>query len=370
MLDINNKLLSKINPHKLEDYIRSLGWINVDKIEGHANIWRKDNDFEILVPPTSFENNVQRLFETIHLLSKTQEKDVEVILKDINLVHSDLIRVKGNRDTGEDGSITLEKGKELISNTEDLIKYTAASIYKTTPFVRGKLPKEIEEFMKKTRLGQTEVGSFIATIYIPFDFSEQTFPEFNIEREKPYGRKVIENMSTKINTLKNVIADFKREENKEIFRDAIVDGVNGNICSAIVGLSKNTLDGQIDIGLSLSPVIESEIEEKITIEPELLPSIEVAYEYYSKIVEIERVTLEGHVLKMEKDSIEALSGQISLWTKLTKGWTNVHIQIPEADQHLAIECYENNIKVKITGDLSKEGKFWWLKNTTSLETIQ
>jgi len=96
----------------------------------------------------------------------------------------------------EDGSLGLEEGVTLVESAKDLVLSAARAAVSPRAYFRSRLPSAADEYMRKVRLGQTELGSYVVTVVCPVSPELQpTDLAFQQNLDEPYDRKVDPNLS-------------------------------------------------------------------------------------------------------------------------------------------------------------------------------
>ena len=179
-----------LRPGDVRLYLTSRGW--VPKRNGATD---KAMEFrhpsfpgaELLLPlQREVGDFVLRMADVVVSLATIEQRPAWEVLKDVSGPPGDVFRLRVFAADAELGSLPLVEGIDLLRGGRDLLLAAACSAIRPQPLHPLRLPKEAHEFLRSCRLGQTERGSFVATIITPVPpeiQSELTFVE-------PFSRKV------------------------------------------------------------------------------------------------------------------------------------------------------------------------------------
>ena len=97
-----------------------------------------------------------------------------------------------------DGAIKLDDGLALLSGSRKALLAAACSVKRPQTFHARMSLREAEAFVGKCRLGQTERGSFVATIECALDIGDASPTDGAIDNAEPFGRKATTLMMSSI----------------------------------------------------------------------------------------------------------------------------------------------------------------------------
>jgi hypothetical protein len=272
--DIEESLLSKVQPTNLRGYIRSNGWVRITTDSAAFTdiaIFRK-NDDEILVPQKiDFGDYARRIGDIVETLSAIEKRPKVQILNDVLIPSSDILRFKVSGPTSGDGTVPLGEGLGLIAGSKKALLAAAHQVLQPQRFHPRLKRAEADEFMNSCRLGQTERGSFIATFICPvtaqIEFDDPATPN------EPFSRKVTEGLIRGVSAMLSAIDQdnldpIKNQKDGSAF-------VSANLCDAIVEMQPMSLSNLTITG-SWAPTIPAptNIISQLEIRRDYIPAIE------------------------------------------------------------------------------------------------
>lgn len=357
---INDKdILERINYNDLEAYLKVRNWIKVGSILGKANIWLAD-DYQINVPViSSLSDYASRMYDVLHILSTKEKRSQIEIYKDIITAYSDIIRIKAESRNYQDGTIPIKSATTLIQGAERILTYSAWSIYDKKPYYFGKPPEAISEFTKQVRMGQTEHGSFITTIHMPINTPKDFFSPIPI----PFTRDVSHRLVKALESLKYACETFRKEEQIEIFEEAITDGVNGNLCDAVISMAEMSKQQDLIVNISLSPMYRDHLKDfnpniSTVIPTTNLSALVEASNYYKNRDIEEKVIISGEIIKLGKDNGKSAV----LFTDSLDRHMKLRIEMNEQQHDIAIKSYQDELIIRAVGKIKKRGRFYYMED--------
>lgn len=261
-------------------------------------IYIDSSNNELILPKAKTPDYPYLLFSHIEKLNKITGKSTQQILRILQSKIEDELKIQIKHDDVRHGSIPLDDGIRLISGGRDLISASANSLITPKPYYFGKSNREVSQLVEDVRLGQTEIGSYIVNIFLDVKGHENTelFPE------DYFGRKVSRKVFSNLSTLKQVIEDYQKKPEIEIFDSAVKDGISANLCKSILDFGGNESKRNVNIGISYQSDSEknkdySEIE---FLSPQL-PYVRMGYEHLVQQKNIPNHELIGYVIRLSRE---------------------------------------------------------------------
>src|SRR5262249_33707837 len=123
-------------------------------------------EFEVLLPLTpDLRDFPERMSEVLRTLELVENRDQLQILNDLTSARADVVRIR--RPGPDDGTILLEDGVSLINSAFDMVLAAACTTVTPKLYYPGKKPTAATDYLRKTRLGQSERGSYVLTVISP-----------------------------------------------------------------------------------------------------------------------------------------------------------------------------------------------------------
>jgi hypothetical protein len=227
-------------------YLTSRGW--VPKRKGAADkamefVHPSLPEAELLLPlKREVGDFVLRMADVVIALATIEQRSAWEILNDLSGPPGDVFRFRVVAADATLGNLPLDEGIQLLRGGRDLLLAAAWSAIRAQPLHPLKLPREVGEFLRSCRLGQTERGSFVATIITPI------LPE--IQRElsfmEPFARKV----TTGLMSTLGVVSDAIQSGTPGRILKGIEQGVSANLCESLKAMKPSGDQSRLDISVS------------------------------------------------------------------------------------------------------------------------
>ena len=241
--------LANIPPKSLRSYVESRGWRKA-AASGTARVYELDanGDGITVMESARFADYPLRMWEAIRTLADAENREWSAVLSDLLMSDLDSVRVRWLGDS-HDGAIPLDAGAALIRCSRDMLLSAACSAHRSQPAFRAGANKKARRYVERARLGQTERGSFVISIWLPTAAERDAFPD-----------KVILKLISGLSAVHAAARDSDFGFDFRPFADEIPNGVSANLCGAIAEtLGDRAAEGVeilINWALSRSPARE------------------------------------------------------------------------------------------------------------------
>ncbi|MBP2144902.1 hypothetical protein J2129_000356 [Methanofollis sp. W23] len=363
-------LLSSLHPLDIAEYLSSRGWKNLEVNPEKFSTWEyvdeENNDrniFDILLPLNQeFKDYEIRIGEIINILENVEKRPQIEILKDLQMIFADVVRVRRDTPETSQGNVPINMGVQLVQQAKEMVLAAACSTIEPRPFFPPKKFKDALEYMETVFMGQTEIGSYILPIIskLPPPYRGQQY------LFEPFERQVTQNLACALNVMNTTAQEYiektSPDDSIEIFKSTVQKGVSANLCEAVVEMSSFNDDFQdVEFGFTWSPKYQTDqdIPKKIVLKAEKMPIFEKAADYLREFEPKENFVVYGPVLRLERLE-ESTMGKITVQSFVFGSVRNIKIELSEHDYHLAIQAHDQQKNVYCKGTLQKEGRTYWL----------
>lgn len=361
----DKEALSQVSLISVSSYLRSNGWSELEEEDSRAFFWEKDDE-EILVPKNQTTKDYSiRVSQILKVLSDVEERSQNQIYNDIVRSTFDCVRLRINDSSIRNGNIPIEVGSRLYSKAYDLIASSAYSTNQSKPFFRGGRPKIVNEFLSKTKLGQSEEGSYIVSILTPIPPKPMDFQE---GASKPFSRRVTTKLNDALVAINSSTLQFVTNGRMDVFKDSISHGVSANLCDAI-----STLIGDEGLEVETSFTWSSSWGNEsgptlIQIPADSFDILKEVSTYLKEVAPLDNFSLEGSVVKLQRIDDNS-TGQITVHSEVEDRLRKISIDLDPNDYNVAIDAHSNGRIFKCNGELEKIGHTFILKNPRNVEAV-
>lgn len=361
--NITSDELRSVSPSAVAAWARNRGWKRESAYRDFADIYLDASGTEILIPrndkAVDYTSVIKRLIE---IFSDTTETPEHVVFKGLIDAEHDVVRLRAIDDC-EDGTISIESGIALFQQAKELMLAAACSALNPQTVYRAGANKDATELVSKIRLGQTEVGSYVAPLLTPIPPALlqssllEDWPEFSTDpAERQMTRKLVEGLMAVQKASDNVNAG----EGIESFERSVAQGVSANLCEAIAGIVAKTNEIEINVGwASTRPAPNSKSSVRFT-QHDAAILTEAARVLRSKKPR-PNVSLVGTVKKLKRDA-EEKSGLVTFAAEVDGKSQSVTALLDQSNYNEAIRAHKDRKVVILDGDLERIGQRWAVQN--------
>ncbi len=362
-------------------YVRAKGWVadsgaTTDRVVVlHA---AQFPDVDIVVPRSrSFRDYESCVAETLQTVALVEERSVWQVLKDISTPSADVMRMRLISPNATLGTVPLDQGLKLIQGGRDLLLAAACSAHQPQAHYPRQSYREALDFMETCRLGQTERGSFVASIVAPVPplvtQSEQKQLFEQIPPSEPYARRVTMTLMSGLHSFKESV---DRGDARQTF-DSVDRGVSANLCEALAFMKPSEEQAVLEIQLSWAPTRPQsflQISPAVSFtEPQFAFISEVGRELRKRAVPKAK-SVEGNVVRLSADStlFEGFRGQVILQFEIDGQSERVRMTLGRDEYKKACDAHRDGHRVRVAGELARDGaqKVFELKQPTALEVLR
>lgn len=283
MHDLPPEALAQVRSLDLKSYLLAHGWQRFPGRRADVGIFRHAGspEAEVLLPfSLDFADLEQGLARAVAEIARFERRPAAAVLRDLLRPRADILRFAVEGHATDDGGIGLDEGLALLSGSRKALLAAACSAERPQRFHRRMSLREAEAFVRRCRLGQTEHGSFVATVECALDVDDAALraPLPGDTAPEPFGRKATVLL---MRSVARVIDAIRADDLAGL--GAPPEGapvVSANLCEAIVEMMPAAEGAALRIASSWSPVLPA---------PPAVPAIvRVESQYRGAIEEVAR----------------------------------------------------------------------------------
>ena len=300
----------------------------------------------------------------ITIFAKAADRDELSLYRDLVTADRDVVRARITET--DDGSLTLNRGVDLISGTRDLVLAAACSLREIQPLYRLGANREANDLLECIRLGQTEHGSFVLTLLTPvvspplptllqeYDDSDG-YDDFDDPVERRMTRRLAEALTATCEATERATAG-----DGSAFSESVDRGVSANLCDALVKLIGPFPTLDISVAWARTrPISPSRKVFRLARADAAILS-EAARQFRNREPQPD-TRLFGTVQRLRRDEDEA-SGTIFLRTSIGGKNRSVAVVLKKTEYDRAIQAHKERMPIILYGDLERSGQRWRLLN--------
>ena len=235
-------------------YLTSRGWVARHDDPSQNAVEYQNPSFpkvELLLPTNRDVGDfVLRMADIVVGLATIEKRSAFEILNDLSRPSGDVFRLRVVAPDSTLGNLPLDEGLHFMRGGRDLLLAAAFSTVRPQSLHPQKMPREVRDFLKSCRLGQTERGSFVATIITPVPPEIQKVMDFldtdSRARLEPYPRRVTIGLMSTL----GFVSESIRAGRPERILDGVERGVSANFCEALKAMKPRGDQSRLDISVS------------------------------------------------------------------------------------------------------------------------
>lgn len=377
-MSLNKKIMdlviNKISFATIQRYLINRYWEKKESKREHIAVFYIDNPkpLEILLPlDRNFSDYSDLIHNALFKISSNENRELEQVINDLLLPPSDVIRFRVDNKRTEYGLITFTEGFSLLENAKKSLFTTACDIVHPTLYHKRMSYKSAQQFIDSCFLGQTERGSFIASVVCPFinetiDDKPAQLSLYNSEEDliASFTRRVTKRYMKSLFLLKNII---ETGNHKLIEEAAPSDIISANFIESIVELGEYGEKEEIEIFVSWSSITKEiiNIPKSVSFTRDHISPMESIIAKLKPKDEGKEGSYVGKVSKAqaEPDTSNRSEGEITFnfigdEDKIIKA----KVFLNTVDFSKALVALDKGSNVKISGKLKTSGKIKTIEN--------
>ena len=166
------EMAGKISHVDIVKYLKDLGWKEIESKRPNVKVFQlTDGDklYQANIPTSrdlsDYNSAMYRALEQIALSSK---KSAEHVLLELLNPLSDIIRFQVEEASADSGTIKVEDAISLYENAKKLVTFGSMDYLHPAQYHLGRPDSESQDLVQNCRFGQTEIGSYIVSLVVPF----------------------------------------------------------------------------------------------------------------------------------------------------------------------------------------------------------
>jgi len=362
--------LNSFSLHDLSNYLRSEHWQYKGQYPDKAYVFEK-NDKSVLVPMSEhFHDYYLRLSEAVREISKIEQRETRKVIADLQSAGADTLRIRVNSPEVAHGLISIEKGALLFDSAKAIVQSAARSADSPKAYYRSRPSQKTDDYLKTIKLGQTEVGSYIIKVIFPvIPDLQEALPTMENDIEVSFDRKVTTTLTTALNSLENGIRNQMIKPSQQYFLDAVSQGVNANLCDALVAIGTAIPEAEIDTSMTWArtrarPSIKSESRFR----DDDFSYLQRASSTLREQAWGEEFTLVGNITKLSSE--ERLDGgEVTLKANVGDKRRSVKLCLTPDQYKQALNVHQHYSDVEVVGVIDQRGQTLVIENVKEITEL-
>ena len=272
-------VLLSLRPGEVQLYLSSRGWKPEPYGSGGKGLLFLHPampEVDLLLPlKRGLGDYAARMGDLVVALATIEQRPVPEILNDLSGPTGDVFRLRVAGSVAALGNLPLDEAIKLLEGVRQLLWSSAFSVIRPEALHPQRTSKQVASFLEGCRFGQTERGSFVATILAPVPPEIQPplagLDSGRLELAQPFPRQVTTRLMSSLGLVSQAIRNGKPER----LLDAVAQGISANLCDALVMMKPPGDESRLDVQVTWArtrPHLPADIPEVGLLPSRTLPS--------------------------------------------------------------------------------------------------
>lgn len=367
------EFLAGITPSDVRWYALGRGWKSQPSRNPAISIFYKpDSNVQIQVPQQGSIRDIELMMaEVLRKLSEIENRQIEDVCQDLRHPFADALRLRVKSRLADSGTLPLVEGLRLFEGGRKLLVSAACSTVIPQAFYPRKSLKGVDEFIKKCQVGQTAIGSYVASILCPPLAPATPMLIEELEDETPFERQVTQNLMNGLSVLNESV----QSGDPSLILNGIKKGVSADLCDALSSITPPEEDSILQIELSWSPVRPQKSKNISNILRFAAPDLAYIQNAGRKLREqtVRTDTIEGRIITLKDQPIlfKEMGRTVEIRARIDEKWSTVRFVLVEDQYKKACDAYRDKKSVRVRGVLRRgeQSKFYDVNEPESFEIL-
>ncbi|MEU8473890.1 hypothetical protein [Streptomyces hygroscopicus] len=363
--------------------LRSNGWQKYGGQEDLYTRWRPiaqngERARGLLLPQDAeMDDYFELLSQAVAQAWKMGDAGIRSILERAAVVHSLGDEVKFHKETqSRRGTIPWTAGEDLHAGAQKSMIVGAKTRKSKAAYFGNANSFLAKSFLDSVLMGQTEVGSYVITAYVP---PEEVYTERKMNPGETIpllgrhtGREITLGMVDALSAARESVDHFNASGSTYGFVENVRRGFCYELTQAVRSLIRDSDGAEIEVELNSAEDLFSGApaqRHKLEFSPSDYSALETAGNVFAATAAAEYVTVLGAVTQLERPRLGD-PGVVRLDVLSGSRAKKLRVRLKVEDYDLAVDAHRNNLALRISGRQEVEGHYYWLYDPEILELVQ
>jgi len=375
------ELVDAVSPTAVQRYAKSRGWVRLNdpRLRDIALYHRPDSrSTELLVPQSrEYRDYVRRMMEALLSLAEFEGKRVADVLASVMTPSSDVFRLRLDIPHAQIGTLPLNEGVSFFSGARNALSVAAYDEISPQRYHPRMSRAEADAFIQNCKLGQTDQGSFVATVLCslePGNMSQDQLDLFSdpeLRSFESYARRVTTRF---MRALEQTVKFISIDEVERLITPADGDlTISANFMEALLELPLAGEHASLDVSCTwASGIPEPNVPHVVRFLGEYFPTIDKV----ARELRPEREPKEGafigkvEALKRRDDTPEQSGGEVTVHLLTDEDMIHARVELSPEDYKNACDAHKLRKYVKLSGTLALGARISRFSGYHSFEVLE
>ncbi len=349
------KLAARINPIVFKRYLLRTGWVPFETKRDDIAVLQHfhDDTFEqVVIPYDRVSCDYSKVLAmSVCDVAKCENKTVAQMLLTLLNAYSDVLTIQVHDPSIGLGSLSLDAAIALFENTQKLLAGGARDVLYPRQYHPTQPDESVQEFVRLCRFGQTETGSYAASVVCPFveagASSYRQLSALNSEAEcaQSLTRKVTRHIVEAIHSMKSAVD-----------AGSCLDiPVSANFCDAVANICDQHPKAEVVFQVQWSPLVRENIPPFSSVNltsDYVAPLKAISRSLKPKTEQMKKIVGYVQLLKAEPSLENRQSGEIEVVYLDEQGKTGILTASLDLESYQqAIEAHQKGLYVSMKGTI-------------------
>ncbi|MBI5514606.1 MAG: hypothetical protein HY909_12600 [Deltaproteobacteria bacterium] len=364
--------LASVQPEDLAAYLTGAGWTRRPFSRSDVLVFQgpttAEDAVEVVFPASaSARDFADQLERVVHGVAELEARPPEALVRDLLRADSDRLRVCLRTSAASHGTLPLPVVVRLGQSLYDLL--VAAACAEESP--RASFPRPTAaalRFASTCRFGPAAEGGFVANVDLPVAPSIGAGPQ-----TPPLGRRVSDRILRGFGRVRDAVLGGGA--------DAVLagygDGLNANMCEAVLGLRVELRDLQLELAVGPSPRVPATagLAREVLLEARAFDLLEAVARGLRGVGPLVQRELHGVIVALSDDDAGDEEGDadgariVTLRSHEGARWRLVRFALDEVHYRLACDAHRDRAPVRVLGLLDRSERPWRLRTVGAFGRI-
>lgn len=344
---LDSDALAAVEPSEIATYLTAAGWSEIGRYP-RATVWVREvagDEADVRLPANrDFRDYDRRIAELLGTLSAVEQRDRESILRDIRTGGVDVQHIRTMPD-GPSGTTPLHQGFLAMQGVHDLYlaAATSANPEQREVILPSAKPREVWDFAKNVRFGQTAPGSYVLRVETPLMSAQ--------ESGSLDSRNVLGHLHSAVQSAYTA-ASQSLEGGARAFEGHVSGGVSANLCEALSDIGDR---GSCEFEMGFDWARTQPFEEPtpaLRFDTGLVGALKRGGQHLRSVSASEEAVVEGRVVELRRHKLSG-PGSVLVDALVTTDRTSfrdeVLVPLPGEDYERAVREHRTNNRIKVRG---------------------
>jgi len=370
---ISSQLHVGITPADVRWYALGRGWKSQpSRNDAIAIFYKPETEMQIQVPQRGSDRDMAFMMEEVlRKLAELEGRQLDEVSQDLRNPFADALRLRVKSRLADSGTLPLLEGLKLFEGGRKLLVSAACSTVMPQAFYPRKSLKQVEEFIKKCHVGQTTIGSYVASILCPplAPTSPTLFDD--VDEDVPFERSVTQTLMAGL----AVLSESVQTGDASLIENGIDKGVSADLCDALTSITPPEEDSVLQLEMAWSPVRPQRSHLVKSIARFAAPDLGFIQSAGKKLREktIRHDTVEGRIVSLREQPmlVKELGRTVEIRARIDDRPATVRFGLDENQYRNACDAYRDQKLVRVTGTLRRDekSKFYDMRQVESFEAL-